>query len=108
MSFKIANTPVVDEGWVSTPDAERLLGIPRDSLKRIYSDASKATRTKDGKQVLRSKGILREGVHWRRGTDINSPYSWNIPACIEALRAAGHTFTDTTTAGTPALTEGEG
>ena len=64
--------------WVLTPDAERILGIPRDTLKRRYAAPG---------------GFLVEGTHWRRGMHANSPYGWNIPLCIAALEEQGHIFT---------------
>ena len=56
---------------MTTPDAERILGIPRDSLKRIYSDATEGGR-----------GILKHGIHWKRGANRNASHNWNIPACM--------------------------
>ena len=44
--------------WVTTKDAERILGIKRDTLKRSYADPN--------------KGFLIEGKHWKKGMYHNS------------------------------------
>ena len=66
--------------WVPTPEAERILGIKRDRLKRSFSYPTS------------EDGFLREGIHWKRGPFDNSPITWNLPQCIEALQAKGFTF----------------
>ena len=66
--------------WVPTPEAERILGIKRDRLKRSFSYPTS------------EDGFLREGIHWKRGPFANSPITWNLPQCIEALQAKGFTF----------------
>lgn len=78
MSIRNHARPSLD--WVSTPEAEQILGIKRDRLKRSFSYPSNA------------QGFLKEGIHWKRGPFHNSPISWSIPACIEALEAKGFTF----------------
>lgn len=66
--------------WVATPEAEKILGIKRDRLKRSFSYPTS------------EDGFLREDIHWKRGPFKNSAYSWNLPKCIEALQAKGFTF----------------
>ena len=44
--------------WVKTPEAEKILGIKRDTLKRYYANPD--------------KGFLVEGTHWKRGMYHNS------------------------------------
>ncbi len=66
--------------WVTTPEAERILGIKRDRLKRSFS------------YPANTKGFLRESIHWKRGPFPNSPITWNLPHCIEALKTKGFTF----------------
>ena len=66
--------------WVTTPEAERILGIKRDRLKRSFSYPTS------------DDGFLREGIHWKRGPFPNSPITWNVPKCIEVLEARGFTF----------------
>ena len=67
--------------WVPTPEAEKVLGIKRDRLKRSFS------------YPANEQGFLLEGTHWKRGPFDNSPITWNLPKCIEALEAHGFTFT---------------
>ena len=46
------------ENWVTTKDAERILGIKRDTLKRSYANPN--------------TGFLVENIHWRSGMFRNS------------------------------------
>ena len=70
------------QNWVTTKDAERILGIKRDTLKRYYANPD--------------KGFLVEGTHWKRGMYHNSSKYWNINACRETLLAKGFIFTNVT------------
>ena len=79
MPFRMTTRPATE--WVPTPEAEKVLGIKRDRLKRSFSYPAS------------TQGFLLEGVHWKRGPFDNSPITWNLPECIEALEAHGFTFT---------------
>ena len=68
--------------WVKTPEAEKILGIKRDTLKRYYANPD--------------KGFLVEGTHWKRGMYHNSSKYWNINACRVTLLAKGFIFTNVT------------
>ena len=68
------------ENWVTTKDAERILGIKRDTLKRSYADPE--------------KGFLIEGKHWKKGMYHNSTKYWEINACKETLLQQGYVFTN--------------
>lgn len=81
MAFRINARPAIE--WVPTPEVEQILGIKRDRLKRSFSYPAN-----------KEQGFLREGIHWKRGPFPNSPITWNVPACIEALEAKGFTFTE--------------
>ena len=65
--------------WVKTPEAEKILGIKRDTLKRYYANPD--------------KGFLVEGTHWKRGMYNNSSKVWDINACKATLLQQGYTFT---------------
>ena len=79
MPFRMTTRPATE--WVPTPEAEKVLGIKRDRLKRSFSYPAS------------EQGFLLEGTHWKRGPFDNSPITWNLPKCIEALEAHGFTFT---------------
>ena len=68
------------EHWVTTKDAERILGIKRDTLKRSYADPN--------------KGFLIEGKHWKKGMYHNSTKYWEINGCKEMLLQHGFMFTN--------------
>ena len=68
------------ENWVTTKDAERILGIKRDTLKRSYADPN--------------KGFLIEGKHWKKGMYHNSTKYWEINGCREMLLQQGFVFTN--------------
>ena len=70
------------QNWVTTKDAERILGIKRDTLKRNYAHPN--------------TGFLVEGTHWKRGMYHNSTKYWDINACRETLLAKGFIFTNVT------------
>jgi len=76
--------------WVTTPEAERILGIKRDRLKRGFRYVPKDPNNE--KKFSNEQGFLREDIHWKRGPFDNSLMTWNIPKCIEALQAKGFTF----------------
>ena len=78
MNFKMTRPA---KEWVTTPEAEQLLGIKRDRLKRSFSYPTS------------EEGFLKEGIHWKRGPFDNSPITWNVPQCVKALEAKGFTFT---------------
>ena len=67
--------------WVKTKDAERILGIPADTLKRNYAN--------------KDKGFLIEGTHWRSGMFPNSTRYWEINSCKATLLEQGYMFTNT-------------
>lgn len=67
--------------WLPTPAAAELLGVKRDTLKRSYMRTEK-----------NPNGFLKEGIHWIRGRHHNSPLGWNVPLCIEAMKAEGCVF----------------
>ena len=66
--------------WVTTKDAERILGIKRDTLKRNYANPN--------------TGFLVEGTHWKRGMYHNSTKYWEINACKDTLLKQGFMFTN--------------
>ena len=53
--------------WVTTKDAERILGIKRQTLKRKYANPE--------------TGFLIEGTHWKRGMYHSSTSYWDIILC---------------------------
>ena len=59
--------------WLPSGQAALVLGVSIKSLKR-YADIHQ---------------FLIEGVHWQHGPLCNSPRTWNIDACREALRYRG-------------------
>ena len=65
--------------WVSTKDAERILGIKRQTLKRKYANPN--------------TGFLVEGTHWKHGMYQSSSKVWDINACKQTLLQQGYTFT---------------
>ena len=69
------------QNWVTTKDAERILGIKRNTLKRNYANPS--------------TGFLKEGTHWRSGMYHNSTKYWEINACKDTLLKQGYMFTNT-------------
>jgi len=68
------------ENWVTTKDAERILGIKRDTLKRSYANPN--------------TGFLVENIHWRSGMFRNSSKYWEINRCKETLLEQGFVFTN--------------
>ena len=68
------------ERWVTTNQAEEILGIPRRTLKRSYADPN--------------KGFLIEGKHWKKGMYHNSTKYWEISGCREMLLQQGFVFTN--------------
>ena len=68
------------EKWVTTKQAEEILGIPRRTLKRNYADPD--------------KGFLIEGTHWKAGMYHNSTKYWEINACKNTLLKQGFIFTN--------------
>ena len=68
--------------FAKTHEAEKILGIKRDTLKRYYANPD--------------KGFLVEGTHWKRGMYHNSSKYWDINACRETLLAKGFIFTNVT------------
>ncbi len=66
--------------WVKTKQAEEILGIPADTLKRNYANPN--------------KGFLVEGKHWKRGMYPNSSSYWEINSCKQVLLQQGFMFTN--------------
>ena len=66
--------------WVTTKDAERILGIKRQTLKRKYANPE--------------TGFLIEGTHWKRGMYHSSTSYWDINACKATLLQQGFMFTE--------------
>tara|TARA_R100000231_G_scaffold80604_1_gene61960 strand:- start:113 stop:343 length:231 start_codon:yes stop_codon:yes gene_type:complete len=70
------------EHWVTTKEAEEILGIPRRTLKRSYADPD--------------KGFLVEGTHWKKGMYHTSTRYWEINRCKATLLKQGFMFTKVT------------
>ena len=68
------------QNWVTTKDAERILGIKRNTLKRNYANPSTC--------------FLKEGTHRRSGMYHNSTKYWEINACKDTLLKQGFMFTN--------------
>ena len=66
--------------WVTTKDAERILGIKRQTLKRKYANPD--------------SGFLIEGTHWRRGMYHSSTSYWDVNLCRATLLQQGYVFTN--------------
>ena len=70
------------EHWVTTKEAEEILGIPRRTLKRSYADPD--------------RGFLVEGTHWKKGMYYTSTRYWEINRCKATLLKQGFMFTKVT------------
>ena len=63
------STVTTAELWLPTGQAARHLGVSNDTLKRYASRDE----------------FLIEGKHWRRGAHPNSPWTWNVHGCRQAM-----------------------
>ena len=64
---------LVEELWLPTGQAARMLGISQITLKR-YADRD---------------GFLVEGINWRRGHHHGTPRVWELHSCKAAISWRG-------------------
>ena len=64
------------QNWVTTKDAERILGIKRNTLKRNYANPS--------------TGFLKEGTHYIKGDHYFHQYMYYPEKTKQAIIDAGY------------------